>query len=707
MKSKKKQTAAEKEKEQQISKHMTIGALSVRCLRQLAQLHLVKRLLPHHLMRHTSLRRQILLPFIVTTVIIGLAGSLFSYFYGEQTTKQQLIGSTLQQLKTTNADFDTYFSDAQSALQQFTNGSALSHPEKNSDAISAQFQSLLDANNRYQAITYGTADQLTIRAPLYFFPSNYDPRAENWYRLGLKAGGNPVFTSPYADQIIGQKVVSVVQAVKSGSHTLGVIKLDLFIQNIINEVRDAHYGNSGYSALLDQGGTYIATPDSLDVGQSVKRQSFYRKMETLGKSGYFYAPIDGKEKLICFMRNATTGWILLGVIDNGEMTMSANLAALPSALTVAVILILAILLISYLIHPIIVRILLVQQAARRIGGGDLTVVLPVTGSDELTALMTSINEMAAKNRAAFQKVRVVSDQLSDASQTLVASAEENAASVSEISTSINEISKGTLTQSESLEQSKRAVTALVQAFMRMESRSSTVLDGAGQMDVTAKKGKQAMRQLAQQSEASASSTEQIIEKVRDLEVQAENVTDIVTVLGDIARKIKLLSLNASIEAARAGEAGKGFAVVASEVNKLAQQTNGSLKKISQVIERVMESTKNAAALSEQTGQMIQKQGAAVAQAELSFDDIGRTIAENVQGIREIAVDIRSVDEHIQSLNAGSEAIASTGRETAADTEEASASVEQQTAAMAELEKLAADLGEQAQTMREALQQFKL
>ena len=40
-------------------------------------------------------------------------------------------------------------------------------------------------------------------------------------------------------------------------------------------------------------------------------------------------------------------------------------------------------------------------------------------------------------------------------------------------------------------------------------------------------------------------------------------------VSEIARRINILSINASIEAARAGAAGKGFAVVAHEVGNLA------------------------------------------------------------------------------------------------------------------------------------------
>lgn len=53
---------------------------------------------------------------------------------------------------------------------------------------------------------------------------------------------------------------------------------------------------------------------------------------------------------------------------------------------------------------------------------------------------------------------------------------------------------------------------------------------------------------------------------------ARKITDIISVIEQIAFQTNLLALNASIEAARAGEAGKGFAVVAQEVRQLAQRS---------------------------------------------------------------------------------------------------------------------------------------
>ncbi|QGU94392.1 hypothetical protein GOM49_04085 [Clostridium bovifaecis] len=71
-----------------------------------------------------------------------------------------------------------------------------------------------------------------------------------------------------------------------------------------------------------------------------------------------------------------------------------------------------------------------------------------------------------------------------------------------------------------------------------------------------------------------------------------NKTDnIVKYVNEISSKTKMLGLNALIEAARAGEHGKGFSVVAKEVQKLANDSSGFAKEITDILKKLHSETK--------------------------------------------------------------------------------------------------------------------
>ncbi|GGB42486.1 chemotaxis protein [Roseibium aquae] len=74
-----------------------------------------------------------------------------------------------------------------------------------------------------------------------------------------------------------------------------------------------------------------------------------------------------------------------------------------------------------------------------------------------------------------------------------------------------------------------------------------------------------------------------------------SISEVVTLISDIAKQTNLLALNATIEAARAGEAGKGFAVVASEVKALSVETQRATDQIVSNIDRLQQSAETSIA----------------------------------------------------------------------------------------------------------------
>src|SRR4030042_5104436 len=66
---------------------------------------------------------------------------------------------------------------------------------------------------------------------------------------------------------------------------------------------------------------------------------------------------------------------------------------------------------------------------------------------------------------------------------------------------------------------------------------------------------------------------QTVEAMAKIEESSRKISDIISVIDEIARQTNLLAPNAAVEAARAGDAGRGFGVVAAEGRNLAPRSS--------------------------------------------------------------------------------------------------------------------------------------
>jgi len=132
-------------------------------------------------------------------------------------------------------------------------------------------------------------------------------------------------------------------------------------------------------------------------------------------------------------------------------------------------------------------------------------------------------------------------------------------------------------------------------------------------------------------------------RVEALSRAAEQVREILTLIGAIAEQTNLLALNATIEAARAGEAGRGFAVVAAEVKSLAGQTAQATEDIRERlsgIERTsgqaVETIQSVAATTQDLEEMNAAVAAAVEQQSATTRDIALNTEQAAQEAEAVA-----------------------------------------------------------------------
>ncbi|MCR8849845.1 methyl-accepting chemotaxis protein [Rossellomorea sp. SC111] len=131
------------------------------------------------------------------------------------------------------------------------------------------------------------------------------------------------------------------------------------------------------------------------------------------------------------------------------------------------------------------------------------------------------------------------------------------------------------------------------------------------------------------SEEAAMATEKLVhdsnenmETLKSLTLQANSIGNIVKTIRDIATQTNLLALNAAIEAARAGEHGRGFNVVAGEVRKLATRVQDSIQEVNSHVEGITGEIKkiNEGTVRSQSG--ISNNQDRNQQAVLAFKEIG-------------------------------------------------------------------------------------
>jgi methyl-accepting chemotaxis protein len=130
------------------------------------------------------------------------------------------------------------------------------------------------------------------------------------------------------------------------------------------------------------------------------------------------------------------------------------------------------------------------------------------------------------------------------------------------------------------------------------------LEGLGgnisQAALAADEGAESTRLMADLTHKGRQESDQAVVTVRQLQEQTHitserleslmgnilQVNEVSLVIGEIADRTGMLSLNAAIEAAHAGAAGRGFAVVAEEVRKLADRTSKQTQEIAALLEAI-------------------------------------------------------------------------------------------------------------------------
>ncbi len=259
------------------------------------------------------------------------------------------------------------------------------------------------------------------------------------------------------------------------------------------------------------------------------------------------------------------------------------------------------------------------SALNDLSEGKLTKSIDDEFSEEYEQLRTDYNNTVAT--------------LKDVMEAIVSTARGIRHGATEISRSADDLSRRTENQASTLEETAAALDEIT-ATVKQTAEGANAANSAAS---NARKEAQENGEVVLQA----------VEAMGEIEKSSGQISQIISVIDDIAFQTNLLALNAGVEAARAGDAGRGFAVVAQEVRALAQRSSDAAKEIKGLISSSSQHVDKGVELVGKAGQALQDIVGRVENVSDLVSEIAASAREQSASLSEVNTAVNKMDQVTQ------------------------------------------------------------
>lgn len=253
--------------------------------------------------------------------------------------------------------------------------------------------------------------------------------------------------------------------------------------------------------------------------------------------------------------------------------------------------------------------------------GDLT-SRGLEGGDTLGRIAAAVNRMLDGFGKMLAQVKQIGLSVSSSAAQILATSEQ--------------ITVGARKQAAEITNMSSAVDEMAASMVQVTRNAEASVNAGRHAIEMARFGDESVDNTSEGMSRIDDAVQRTADKMRILAIRGSEISEIISLITEIASQTNLLSLNAAIQAAHAGDAGLGFSVVAEEIRKLAERSAEATKRVSELIKGIQTETSEALSAMEKGMKEVGEGKLLAREARQALQDISGVVKQSSVMIEEIS-----------------------------------------------------------------------